>query len=94
MKPKFPVQKLCYMDTDSYVYYIQTDDFYNEIKDDINEWFDTTNYTYSKGNIPLNVNKKLLVNLKMKLEIRSYHILLHSELNYIHIIVTMMLTVL
>ena len=64
MKPKFPVQKLCYMDTDSFVYFIQTDDFYNEIKDDVNKWFDTTNYTYSKGNIPLNINKKIIGKFK------------------------------
>ena len=64
MKPKFPVQKLCYKDTDSYVYYIQTDGFYNEIKDDVNEWFDTTNYTYSKGSIPLNVDKKVIGKFK------------------------------
>ena len=26
-KGKFPLHKLCYMDTDSFVYHIQTDDF-------------------------------------------------------------------
>ena len=31
MKPKFSTQRLCYMDTDSFVYYIETHDFYQDI---------------------------------------------------------------
>ena len=63
-KLKFPIQKLCYMDCDSFVYYIQTDDFYNEIKDDISQWFDTSCYTEVKSNIPLNINKKVIGKFK------------------------------
>ena len=59
MKLKFPIQKLCYMDIDSYVYYIQTEDFYSEIKDDISGLFDTSNYAISNGNIELKINKKI-----------------------------------
>ena len=59
MKPKFPIQKLCYMDCDSFIYYIHTEDFYKDISSDINQWFDTSCYTVSKGDIPLNINKKV-----------------------------------
>ena len=36
--------KLMYMDTDSFVLEIETDDFYEDIKDDLKEWFDTSGY--------------------------------------------------
>ena len=48
------------MDTRSYIYYIQTEDFYSDIKDDIKELFDTTNYLVSTGNLPLNINIKVI----------------------------------
>ena len=31
--------KLCYMDTDSFVIHIITEDFYEDIADDVEEWF-------------------------------------------------------
>ena len=33
-----------YMDTDSFVLEIETDDFYEDIKNDLEEWFDTSDY--------------------------------------------------
>ena len=36
--------KLCYMDTDSFIIYVKTDDFYKDISNDIDRWFDTSNY--------------------------------------------------
>ena len=36
--------KLCYMDTDSFVIHIKTEDFYKDIANDIEKWFDTSNY--------------------------------------------------
>ena len=36
--------KLMYMDTDSFVVEIETDDFYEDIKNDLEEWFDTSGY--------------------------------------------------
>ena len=36
MKPKYNVNvKLCYMDTDSFVMHIKTNDFYKDISDDV-----------------------------------------------------------
>ena len=36
--------KLCYMDTDSFVINIFTEDFFEDINDDIEKLFDTSNY--------------------------------------------------
>ena len=40
IKPKYQDNaKLCYMDTDSFIIYIKTDDFYEDIANDIEKWF-------------------------------------------------------
>ena len=45
LKPKYKDKvKLLYMDTDSFVLEIETDDFFKDTKDDLKEWFDTSNY--------------------------------------------------
>ena len=36
--------KLCYMDTDSFILHIKTDDIYKDIGEDIKTRFDTSNY--------------------------------------------------
>ena len=42
IKPKYGERaKLCYTDTDSFVIHIQTDDFFEDISNDIERWFDT-----------------------------------------------------
>ena len=42
MVPKYgDCLKLCYMDTDSFVYFIETDDFYADIARDVVDRFDT-----------------------------------------------------
>ena len=33
------------MDTDSFILDIKTDDFYKDINNDVNKWFDTSNYS-------------------------------------------------
>ena len=38
----------CYMDTDSFVIYIETEDFYEDIANDVETWFDTSNYNEKK----------------------------------------------
>ena len=42
--PKFDNLQLCYMDTDSLVYDIKTEDFYADITDDVPTRFDTPGY--------------------------------------------------
>ena len=36
--------KLCYMDTDSFIVYVKTDDVYKDIAEDVEKRFDTSNY--------------------------------------------------
>ena len=41
IKPKYGDNaRLCYMDTDSFVTYIETEDFYKDISNDVEKWFD------------------------------------------------------
>jgi len=51
--------KLLFTDTDSLMYEIQTDDFYADIKDDVDEWFDTGEYPEGLS-IRTEVNKKVI----------------------------------
>ena len=45
IKPKYGDRaKLCYMDTDSFVIYLETEDFYKDITNDVDRWFDTSNF--------------------------------------------------
>ena len=45
IKPKYQGKaKLCYMDTDSFIIHIKTEDFYKDIANDVEKWFDTSNY--------------------------------------------------
>ena len=45
MKPKNGDNvKLCYMDTDSFIMHIKTEDFYKDIANDVEKRFDTSNY--------------------------------------------------
>ena len=49
--------KLCYMDTDSFVIHIITEDFREDIANDVERWFDTSNY-YEDDKRPLSIGKK------------------------------------
>ena len=45
IKPKYQEKaKLCYMDIDSFIIHIKTEDFYKDIANDVEKWFDTSNY--------------------------------------------------
>ena len=49
------------MDTDSFIIYIETEDFYKEIADDVKEWFDTSNYDENdKRLLLIGKNKKVI----------------------------------
>ena len=53
--------KLCYMDTDSFIIHIETEDFYKDISSDVNKWFDTSNYNKNdKRPLPIGINKKVI----------------------------------
>ena len=36
--------KLCYTDTDSIIAYILSEDFHRDVDDDVERWFDTSNF--------------------------------------------------
>ena len=58
IKPKYEDKaRLCYTDTDSFVIYIKTEDFYKGIADDVERWFDTSNYD-EKDERPLPIGKQ------------------------------------
>ena len=53
--------KLCYTDTDSFIIYIKTEDFFEDISNDVERWFDTCNYDKNdKRPLPIVKNKKVL----------------------------------
>ena len=56
MKPKYNDNvRLCYMNTDSFIMNIKTNDFYEDISDDVDNRFDTSNYEVKR---PLLMRKK------------------------------------
>ena len=62
IKPKYGDRaKLCYIDTDSFFIYIETDDFYQDIANDVERWFDTSNYDENDNRLlPIGKNKKVI----------------------------------
>ena len=69
MVPKYGLEKLklCYMDTDSLVYDIKTEDFYEDIADDVPARFDTSGY-YPNRPLQVGLNKKIIGLMKDELE--------------------------
>ena len=70
MVPKYGLDKLklCYMDTDSLVYSIETEDFYTDIADDVEMRFDTSGYNKKDtGPLPIRNNKKVIGLMKDEL---------------------------
>ena len=60
MKPKYANNvKLCYMDTDSVIMNIKTNDFYKDISNDVENRFDTSNYEVNRP-LPTGKEKSLV----------------------------------
>ena len=67
MKPKYGNNvKLCYMDTDSFIMSIKTEDFYKDIANDVEKRFDTSNYEVDRP-LPTGKNKKVIGLMKDEL---------------------------
>ena len=67
IKPRYQNNaKLCYMDTDSFVIYIKTEDVYEDIADDVEKRFDTSNYEVNRP-LPTGKNKKVTGLMKNEL---------------------------
>ena len=62
IKPKYYIAKLCYTDTDSFVIYIKTEDFYKDIASDAERRLNRSSYD-ENGERPLLIgkNKKVIV---------------------------------
>ena len=62
IKPKYGDKaKLLFTDTDSFLYELQTEDFYKDISGDVKDRFDTSNYPEGHpSEIPTGINKKVL----------------------------------
>ena len=69
VKPKYKDKaKPCYMDTDSFVINIFTEAFFEYINNDVERWFDTSNYDKSdKRSLQTGTNKKVIGLFKDKL---------------------------
>ena len=66
MLPKYSDNiKLCYIDTDSFVYDIETEDFYKDIADDIEARFDTSGHCDRP--LPVGKDKKVIGLMKDEL---------------------------
>ena len=68
IKPKYGKKaKLYYMDTDSFIVYIKTDDIYKDIAEDVETRFDTSNYELDRP-LPRRKNKNVIGLMKDELE--------------------------
>ena len=83
MKEKYISDRLqlCYMDTNSLVYHIKTNDFYADIADDVPARFDTSGYCSNRP-LPIGLNKKVIGLMKDELrgDIMSEFAVLRSKL--------------
>ena len=60
--------KLTYMDTDSFVYEIETEDFYRDIARDVKKRFNTSGYSKDDNRpLPIGENKKVMGLMKAEL---------------------------
>ena len=67
MKPNYNYNvRLCFMDTDSFVMHIKTNDFYKDIASDVENRFHTSNYEVNRP-LPTGKNKKVISLMKDEL---------------------------
>ena len=69
LTPKYDIIiGLRYMDTDSFIFYVETEDFYKDISNDVDNRFDTSAYSKDLSRpLPVGKNKKVLGMMKDKL---------------------------
>ena len=69
LKPRYGDKtKLCYTDTDSFILHIKTKDFFEDINNDVEEWFDTSNYKIDRPLLTTYKNEKVLGKFKDELK--------------------------
>ena len=70
IKPKYEDKaRVLYMNTDSFVINIKTEDFYQDIAHDVEKWFDTSKHNKNdKRPLPIGKNEKVVDKFKDELE--------------------------
>ena len=67
MKPKYGDNiKSCYMDIESFIMHVKTEDFYEDIATDVEKNYDTSNYACERP-LPIGKNKKVIGLMKDEL---------------------------
>ena len=67
LKPEYGENvKVCYMDTNSFIAHVKTDDIYKDIAEDVEKRFNTSNYEIDRP-LPKGKNKKVVGLMKDKL---------------------------
>ena len=62
------IKQDCYTGTDSFVINIKTEDFYKDIANEVEKWFDTSNYDKNdKKPLAVGINKKVIGKFKDEL---------------------------
>ena len=69
MRPMYGSKvSLCYMDTDSFAYEIETEDFYRDIANNVEKRFDTSGYSKDNNrSLPIRENEKKISLMKDEL---------------------------
>ena len=83
IKPKYQYNaKPCYMDTDRFIIHIKIEDVYEEIANNVEKRFDTSNY---EVNTPLRTgkNKKVIGLMRDKLGEKFWQNLLHLDETFV-----------
>ena len=74
------------MDTDSFVINISTEDFFEDINNDVERWFDTSNYDKNdKRPLKTGINKKVIGIFKDELRGQVMKNFMHLGLTHMHI---------
>ena len=63
--------KLCYADTDSFIIHIKTEDIFEDISNDVERWFDTSNNENDKRPLSIGKNKKVPALFKDELGVNN-----------------------
>ena len=77
---------MLYVETDSFVINIFIEDFFEDINNDAERWFDTSNYNENdKRPLPMGMNKKVIGLFKDKLGGKIMKNFVRLELKHTHI---------
>ena len=92
LKPKYGDKiKLCYMDTDSFIIHVETEDICKDIADDVCKWFDNSGYDKKLNRpLPTGINEKIIGMFKDNSNKSSYLSFAHIEQRHMHLDIMMM----